>query len=145
MPSKKHFIQFESLGHDALHRISEINDRLEDLTDLIKKSQPKKPGAITLHLYGCGKDCLGCPHPKWLVWYSSKKGDSAAFLSYKTKNPLRKLKRSGEFAETVDETKKHIQEVMSLLNERSEIANNLSNLNKKLLSVTKTSKPLKFA
>ncbi|BBN60275.1 hypothetical protein [Hydrogenovibrio marinus] len=140
MPTKQHYESFESLGRDALDRITEINLRLESLSELIKKSQPKKPGAITLHLYSCGKDCLGCPHPSWLVWYSTKKGDDSVFLSYKTKTPLRKVKRSGDFKESSEKTKRLIKEAIELLQERSEIINMVSNLNKKLSAMGKVRK-----
>ncbi len=80
MPSNEHQIIYEKIGPVSLDRITEINFRLDLISELIKLNQPRKPGAITLHLYGCGKDCLGCPHPKWLVWHSVEKGEEPVFL-----------------------------------------------------------------
>lgn len=140
MPTEQHYNSFESLGRDALDRIDEINVRLKELKELIKTNQPRRPGAITLHLYDCGKDCLGCPHPRWLEWYSNKKLEDSPFLSYKVNNPLRRLKRTGEFEENAEKVKGYVQEVINLTKERSEIINMLSNLNKKLSAMGKVRK-----
>ena len=42
----------------------------------LKRLQPKNSNSIILELYGCGKSCAGCPHPRWMkyVWKTAPNG-----------------------------------------------------------------------
>lgn len=117
-------------------RIDTINARLKELANEIKKSQPNNvAGAVTLHLYDCGKGCLGCPHPKWLSWFLRKKpgteSNETFFLSSAVKNPLRRLKRTGFFEESYPKTRLLVEEALAILDERARLVETVSRLNRR--------------
>lgn len=123
----------ESLDY-SFDRIKSINMRLMALTTEIKESQPKTGGAITLHLYDCGKECMGCPHPTWLHWFLRKKNPGnteTIMLSTKIDNPMRRLKRTGEFVNTFEKTRLLVQEALNIIEERSNLVEAISRLNRR--------------
>jgi hypothetical protein len=126
MPQQKHYDSYSKIGDKTLKRIEEINESLKASEKAIKDFQPVSTGSITLHLYGCGKDCLGCPHVRWYRWFYNRK--AKAFQSHSIKNPLRRLKRTGEFEENYDFVKTVIVEVTKLVEERKKLISGLTNL-----------------
>lgn len=120
-------------------RLEFINERLQQLESELKAVQPHKPGAITLYLSGCGKDCLGCPHVSWELWATRKmpKGSEFnPFFSVTVKNPLRRLKRTGDFEDSFEKTRELIQEAENLLQEKSGLVESISRMNRKANGVS---------
>jgi len=137
MSKGKHYERAKNSLDTIFERVEEINIRLRELTGEIKKSQPNHvAGAVTLHLYDCGKGCLGCPHPKWLSWFLREKPGTETketiFLTNAVKNPLRRLKRTGFFSETYPVTRLLVEEALALVDERTRLIEAVSRLNRKV-------------
>lgn len=124
----------------AFARINEINYRVEELAEEIKSSQKEYVGAVTLNLYDCGKDCLGCPHPKWRFWFARKvhpKSTETILLSTQVKYPLKRLLKKGPHAENYEATRLLVKEAVDLFKERTEILQTISNMNRKFYHLGK--------
>lgn len=55
-------------GVVAAHRLDWLTQRLIELSGLLLANQPKAHGTVALELHQCGRDCLGCPHPRWVQY-----------------------------------------------------------------------------
>lgn len=58
----------ERLFTGGLARMHYLNARLLELQADIKACQPRATGSVCLELYGCGRGCTGCPHPRWVQY-----------------------------------------------------------------------------
>lgn len=62
-----------SFGEELAHVLWDYDNHLIYLREQIRLAQPRTHGAVLLELVGCGKDCLGCPHPRWVKWVNRNK------------------------------------------------------------------------
>ena len=102
-----------------------INKRLQEITEELRELQPKTHGAVLLYLYDCGPGCTGCPHPRWTVWkFTNGKKNNSLFLGYKIsseKNPVRFLRRTGDFEKNFEEVKDLVLEAKLLIKYKKEL------------------------
>ncbi|MBE0468253.1 MAG: hypothetical protein IBX55_01925 [Methyloprofundus sp.] len=135
---EKHRKQALRRLHTTFDRIDAINQRLLEIEQTLKEIQPKRTGTITLYLSDCGKDCLGCPHATWELWRTRKmpKGSPfSPFFSVTVTNPLRRLKRTGDFEESFEQTRSIMQEALKLLEEKAGLVEAVSRLNRRAYSI----------
>lgn len=108
-----------------------LNSELVRQSSLLRESQPKRVGALTLQLYECGKKCNGCPHPKWKKWVANRPvirrhGDNfptdisqqrARWKAIPVASPRRVL-RSKEYSE---ETREIVERMLNLIEQRGQL------------------------
>lgn len=124
----------------SLDRVKQINTRLKVISDELKAFQPKSPGAITLHHYDCGKNCSGCPHPRWKQWYLNTNNITRKFLSATIKSPLKRVKTSGKFSENSNKVKQLIKEAETLIKEKKIIIKSIRDFERKVIGAVKSSR-----
>lgn len=100
----------------------ELTGFLFEIQAEIKAAQAKTSGAVCLELYGCGDNCLGCPHPRWVQYYWSpdRPGRDGILkcinLDKADKDPARLIPRKGKNA---DELRALIAEAKEIIEERA--------------------------
>lgn len=130
----------ESLTQNTLHRLRAINRDLSDLGTAIRDLQPKRHGALLMERYTCGKGgtvgCLGCPHIRWKQWADPAKATGGhrkeGWRAHPVEAPLKRIRRTGEFAEHWQAVAALIHEAIRLLKEKDKIIKHLSNLSRSL-------------
>ena len=110
-----------------------LDQELVRLRDEIREIHPRAEGAITLDLSPCQRSCLGCPHPRWakVMIYRKASGEGRVKLQH-VKNPLRRVRRSGEYSEIAPRLRELIKEAERIIQKRAEVIDYLSRLNKKV-------------
>ena len=114
----------EGVFNGVLDRLHDLNTRLAELHDAIKKEQPVRSGSVCLELYACGPGCTGCPHPRWVKynWTSPADGKKGFLqsvnLDAQQRDPVLTLSRSDEHYQA---TAVLIREAKSILQERSKL------------------------
>jgi len=105
---------------EIAEEVNKINLELEMIQESIRLAQPAGDGSIIMYLNNCKKDdCLGCPHIQWRQWKVHRNNPKKPYLAHRIKGtPLRKIKRSGEYAECYEEVKELIKEAMALYERR---------------------------
>lgn len=120
-----------AISNWAVTRIHEINTRLTEIAQVLRDIQLKRDGVILLELYDCSRNCLGCPHPRWIQWKWHKNKIRNNWIGHRISgDPIPKLKRSDSFADTYAERLQLSREVKSLIAERSSIIKRLSDLDR---------------
>jgi len=98
-----------------------LNARLFELARQIKKSQPKRHGAVLLQLNNCGRGCIGCPHPRWQRWVNrnvENRLKATSWFAVSLKSPLaatRKLEYSEETRDLIREAIEEIKKKTALV------------------------------
>lgn len=118
------------VAENASNELDYINYRLEEISDFLKEIQPAKDGSILLGLSNCGPGCLGCPHASWTVWKRrlGKKDTTYRLVGIRIKDPLNRVKTSGEFAAGAPLVKSLIQEAQELLKKKEKMVKAFSSL-----------------
>ena len=100
--------------------INQINLELEEIQEAIRLSQPAGDGSVLMYLNNCNKEgCLGCPHLKWKQWKVYRNHPQKPYYAKAIKgSPLRHIKRTGEYEDSVDELKELIKKAMKLYERR---------------------------
>ncbi len=130
----------EAVAGNAAQRLHQINLELADLDRAIREYQPKAHGAIVMQRGNCNTNgetgCLGCPHVRWMQWADPHKTTEGrrrtAWVGHVIKHPLRKLRKTGDFADSHEITSALIREAQSLLAEKTRLVKHLSNLSRSL-------------
>lgn len=122
--------QAKEILTNTVKRFYWINERLKQIADELKEVQPNKPGAITMSLNGCGKNCLGCPHIAWLSWHASNSPRlKGKYIAKKITSPLRSARyQKDDFAQCNQTVKELISEAIALEKERSSIIKSIDAL-----------------
>lgn len=128
----------ESILTNVVEHIDQINDLIEDSKLVLRRIQPRQPGAILLYLNSHSESkptCFGCPHLDWRRAWMKGKGEGAKLSLAKIKgNPALKVYRKGEFAQVQHEVRDCIQDVVDYDREKktyTEILGNLSRMTSK--------------
>jgi len=138
--------RIESLGDLAAQRVSIINSRLFEIKQALMDVQPKAHGSITLAPQTCSKpNCTGCPHPRWFISvdpskksrYTSKAAPAAerkktvgraGFFEVEIKYPLKRINKTGKFADCHEEVTALIKEAKQLIDIREKIIKQVASL-----------------
>tara|TARA_R110002072_G_scaffold33030_5_gene100219 strand:+ start:4354 stop:5361 length:1008 start_codon:yes stop_codon:yes gene_type:complete len=117
--------------------ISSINSKLFDMREELRVIQPKLDGSISLLFNNCSKEdhklCGGCPHPVFVKWVNPQLRKARSKIDWApsiSKNPKKDLKKTGVFEERYDESRLKIDEINSLISERSRILKLVGSLKK---------------
>ena len=91
--------RLEVLLDQVLATIEGVNNELFVLQAQINAHQAVNPDAVCLELYGCGKECTGCPHLSWTKyrWKITRAGEKlllSAPLNGVSQDPSRAIPRS---------------------------------------------------
>ncbi len=106
----------------ATRAIDIINRELESSRQKLRDLQPIKHGSVQLELHNCGKDCKGCPHPRWKVWKWSKRSvNKPVWVSHLIKHPAKRLKKTGDFEAVYGDSLNVIRYATSLIKIRKEL------------------------
>ncbi|GAB6035409.1 hypothetical protein [Galenea microaerophila] len=101
-----------------------INDRLKEISQELRDLQSGGDGTIILDLYDCGRKCAGCPHARWRIQrYKSGTRDNPLLLTFtlkEGKNPVRYLRRKGEFERNYERVKELVLEAKLLIKYKKE-------------------------
>lgn len=75
-------------GVVAAHRLDWLTQELISISQLLLQNQKKGHGTVAMELHQCGRDCLGCPHPRWVqyVWPHTHQQVAAAKAARATEN-----------------------------------------------------------
>ena len=68
--------KLEELLNKIFNKLSEINNQIFESQIKIKELQQGDKYLYLLELHGCGKECTGCPHHKWVKynWITTQQG-----------------------------------------------------------------------
>ncbi len=128
--------------------INSINSKLFDMREELRVIQPKLHGSISLLFNNCGKEdhklCGGCPHPVFVKWLNPQLKRERSKFDWSgsiIKNPRAALKKTGMFEEKYDESKLKIDEINSLISERSRILKLVGSLKKAVHFTSKLPDP----
>mgnify|MGYP001626213097 CR=1 FL=1 len=112
-------------GRTAQIEFNAIMVRLESLAEQIKRTQDKRSGDLTLSFYYCGKNCIGCPHPRWELWSRkvNRKTQEWFLASQLSKAP----RKTGAYRKP--SLRPLIDEAMNLINERKSLISSCSRFN----------------
>lgn len=61
--------KLEELLNKVFNKLSELNNQIFESQLKIKELQQGSRYLYLLELHGCGKECTGCPHHKWVKYY----------------------------------------------------------------------------
>lgn len=116
------------LAQNAVNRLDEVNERLEEISEMIAELQPVETGMLLFKLNDCGRGCLGCPHASWLTLKPvySHKHHKIKLTQKRVKNPLVRVKTAGPFAEGAPFVKSLVKEAQDLLAEKEKLVKGFS-------------------
>ena len=117
-------------------RLDAIDGELIEIGRELRAAQPKRPGSITLGFFGCGDDCLGCPHPRWQVWGRARSTDrhvrETVLVKHFVARASKRVRRTGDFAERAPIVRALIARADKLLKKRKTILAHLGAAQKAL-------------
>lgn len=122
---------------ETADRIERINARLIEISGELRESQPSSPGSVTLDHVECGRSCLGCPHPRWNLWFERRTGEKNYFLARRVTDPKRRLRKSGKFRIGHLKTKALVDEAVGLIAEREVLMRAVGNLSRTISMMSK--------
>ena len=116
--------KLEELLNKVFNRLSELNTQIFESQLKIKELQQGARYIYLLELHGCGKECTGCPHHKWVKYYWITTKSGARKLMHQPvdtmkADPAQLIAKSDKNYEDllgeIRRVKKHIKDKNSLL------------------------------
>lgn len=116
----------------SLVRFNDINKRVFDIRQRFIEIHPIVEGAVWPDLYFCGKECLGCPHLRWVRWQKNLKPNPLKkWLATRIdKNPRNYFLSKNQHKESIQERLSLMRELNVLLKEKEMLVKYLSSLKK---------------
>lgn len=116
----------------SLNRFNEINKRIYEIRERFIEIHPVMEGAVWPDLNSCGKDCLGCPHIRWIKWVKNQKiNPQKKWLAVRIEgNPRNYFLSKNQHKLTIKERLMLMKELSDLIKDREMLIKYISGLKK---------------
>lgn len=116
----------------SLVRLNEINQKIFAIRQRFIEIHPIVEGTVWPDLHFCGKECLGCPHLRWIRWQKNLKPNPLKkWLATRIEgNPRNYFLSKNQHKNSITERLALMKEISSLLKEKEMLVKYLGGLKK---------------
>lgn len=109
-----------------------MDARLLQIAEQLRELQPTRNGSLVLDFYACGKNCLGCSHPRWIQWSTPRfPVGNTGWVGHRLKaqdDPSRRIRRTGLFKEHYEARRNLVKDAKVIIADRGELIQRASRL-----------------